>query len=39
MRKKKENKLGRGMEAGKRMELYGAPGSSEHAGGLGMKAE
>lgn len=37
--KKKKDKLGQDMEARKVLELYGTPGSSEHAGELRMKAE
>ena len=38
-RKKKRKKLGQDTEARKGLERYGTPGSSEHAGGLGTKAE
>lgn len=38
-RKKKRKKLGQDTEARKGLELYGTPGSSEHAGRLGTKAE
>lgn len=37
--KKKKDKLGQDTEARKGLELYGTPGSSEHARELGMEAE